>query len=196
MCEVVGTFFGAETWQERADDPLETWDGSFGRLAYQRLEFAERQFDRIEVGRIFGQIAQARLLGFDHLTDGGSLVDCDIVHDDDIAAPERRSQALLDIGQEYLGVHGAFDNHRGDHFVATQPRHKGDGLPLSERSTPDQLNPAATAAPKPNHLGGDRRLVDEDQSGGIEQTLLANPTPPRAGHVRPLLFGRAETLFF
>lgn len=196
MREVVGTFFGIETWQERADDPLEAGDGAFGSLAHQRLEFAERQFDRIEVGRIFGQIAKARLLGFDHLTNGGSLVDCNIVHHDDIAAPERRSQALLDVGQEHLRVHGTFDDHRGDHFVVAQPRHKGDCLPLSERSTPDQLNPAWTAAPKPNHLGGDRRLVDEDQPGGIEQALLANPAPARAGHIRPLLFGGPETLFF
>ena len=40
----------------RADDPLEAGDGAFGSLAHQRFEFTERQFDWIEVGRIFGQI--------------------------------------------------------------------------------------------------------------------------------------------
>src|SRR5262249_48676931 len=44
--------------------------------------------------------------------------------------------------------------------------------------------PRATA-PKSHQAGAGGGLVDEHQSGGIKQTLLANPAPPCPRHVRP-----------
>jgi hypothetical protein len=46
------------------------------------------------------------------------------VHHDDIAVFERRNQALLDIGQERLCVHGPVNHHRGDHFIVPQGGHE------------------------------------------------------------------------
>jgi hypothetical protein len=120
----------------------------------------------------------------------------DVVHDYDIATPEDGNQALLDIGQEHLCVHGPTDHHRGDHFVVTQGGHKGDRTPFSTRGVPDEFDASRTATPEPHHLGGDRSLIDEHQVGGVKQALLSHPAAARQGDVGAVLFRRPQTLFF
>src|SRR5258708_36788157 len=46
-----------------------------------------------------------------------------------------------------------------------------------------------------HQAGAGGGLVDEHQSGGIKQALLANPAPPRPRHVRPFLLRRAQAFF-
>src|SRR5436305_2421767 len=60
---------------------------------------------------------------------------------------------------------------------------------------PDQSFAAPTTAPKSHQAGAGGGLVDEHQSGGIKQALLANPAPPRPRHVRPFLLARAQAFF-
>ena len=43
----------------------------------------------------------------DRLLDAGHLVGCKVVSHYDVVALERGDQALLDIGQEHLSIHGA-----------------------------------------------------------------------------------------
>src|SRR5260370_32759684 len=54
--------------------------------------------------------------------------------------------------------------------------------------------PRATP-PKSPQAGAGGGLVDEHQSGGIKQALLANPAPPCSRHVRPFLLRRAQAFF-
>jgi hypothetical protein len=60
MAKKVGAFPRAEIRNNAADPTPETRNGMLGPLAQMRLEFAEGQFDRVEVRRIFGQIGQRR----------------------------------------------------------------------------------------------------------------------------------------
>jgi hypothetical protein len=50
MFVTMGAFPRFEDAQERADGVVEAGDGACGKLAQVRLEFAVRQFDRVEVG--------------------------------------------------------------------------------------------------------------------------------------------------
>ena len=50
MFVIMGAFPRLENAQERADGAVEAGDGACGKLAQVRLEFAVRQFDRVEVG--------------------------------------------------------------------------------------------------------------------------------------------------
>src|SRR6185436_13742881 len=98
MPEVVGTFSSPELRHEGANCSVETPNGSLGSLAQVVLEFAVGQFDGIEVGRVLRQVAQCRPRFLDRLPDAGDLVGCEVVNHDNIAALERRNQALLDVG--------------------------------------------------------------------------------------------------
>jgi hypothetical protein len=57
MPEIVGSFAGREGRCESADAAAQARNGPLGSLAQAGLELAERHLDRIEVGRVFGQIA-------------------------------------------------------------------------------------------------------------------------------------------
>ena len=128
MPEIIGAFSSTEAWQERTNRSPKTRNGSLGGRAQKCFELAEGHLDGIEVRRILWQVAKGRPCLRNRLTYAGTFVSADIVHHDDIAPFEGRNQALLDIGQEHLCVHGALDRHRGDHFIMTQGCHEGDRL--------------------------------------------------------------------
>src|SRR5262245_25356638 len=79
--------------------------------------------------------------------------------------------------------------------VVAQSDNQGDGLPMAVGNGPDQSFAPRATAPKSHQAGAGGGLVDEHQSGGIKQTLLANPAPPCPRHVRPFLLRRAQAFF-
>src|SRR5438046_4494663 len=102
MLEIVGTFLGIKHWDKRADCAVETSNSPRGDLAQERLEFAVRQLDGIEVGRVLRQVTNRCTRRRDRLPNASSLVSFEIVHHDDVIAPERREETLFDIGAEHL----------------------------------------------------------------------------------------------
>ena len=96
----VAAFVRGEGVDEAADAVPERRQRAFGGLAEQGLEFGEGGFDRVEVGGIGRQIDEAGPGRFDRLLDAGDLVCGEIVHDDDVARPQRRRQAAADVGAE------------------------------------------------------------------------------------------------
>src|SRR5271169_6139276 len=99
MAKEVPAFLWAEIGNDTADPTQEARDRMLGRLAQMRLEFAEGQFDRVEVWRILRKINQRRARSFDGLRNAGDLVHRQIVHEQDLAAFEGRDEALLDVGE-------------------------------------------------------------------------------------------------
>ena len=83
--------------------------GSGGGLAQPVLELGEEHLDRVQVGGVLGQEEEPRAGGADGLADRGALVRAEIVHDDDVAGPERRHQDLLDVEPEALAVDRAVE---------------------------------------------------------------------------------------
>ena len=66
-------------------------------------------------------------------------VDWNIVHDHDIAAPERGSETLLHVSEEHWPVHRALDNERRDHckyFLSSVNRSSWYPWPTLARSEP------------------------------------------------------------
>ena len=109
MPEVVGAFLSPELWHERANCAVETPNSPRRDLAQQGFEFAVRQLDRIEVWRVLRQVTDCRMRLLNCFPYAGDPVGAEAVHHDDVVAPERRNQALLDISQEYLSAHGPLD---------------------------------------------------------------------------------------
>jgi hypothetical protein len=81
------------------------------------FEFAEGQFDRVEIGRILREINRRRARRFDPLRDAGDFVYRQIVHEHGLAAPQRRDLALLHISEKHRPVHGPLDHKRCGHPV-------------------------------------------------------------------------------
>src|SRR5205085_4954645 len=117
MAEVVSTFLRTELRDKRADCSVEGRNGSRGRFAHDCLEFAVTHLDWIEIGRVLWQVTQGRPRLLDRRSNPGAQVDWTVIHRDDVVAPKRGKETLLDIGEEHLSGHGTFDHHRGDHFI-------------------------------------------------------------------------------
>src|SRR5258707_11146836 len=105
MFEIVCTFLRTELRDERANGAIEGWHGSRRNLAQERLEFAVRQLDRVEVGRVFRQVTKFRACCRNRLRYPPPAMDRTVVHHDDVTALERGNQALLDIGEKHLAGH-------------------------------------------------------------------------------------------
>src|SRR4030095_7051118 len=102
--EIIGSFAGREGTRESADSAAEARNCALGSLAQMGLELAERHLDRVQVRRIFGQIAKRRAARFDRPADTGSLVCRKIVDHDDILAFEGRSEIPFDMAKNFVPV--------------------------------------------------------------------------------------------
>ena len=69
---------------------------SFRCLAEQLLELGEHLLDRVQVGRVWRQVEELGLGGADRLTDDGTFVAGQVVHDHDVARSQCRHEELLD----------------------------------------------------------------------------------------------------
>jgi len=153
MDEVVFALSGAEGGNQFADPAAEIWNGSLGGLAQQRLQFAERLLDRIEVRRIFRQVKQFGAGGFDGLLHSDPLMGREVVDDDDVAVPECWRQTLFDVGKEGGSGHWPIHHEGGGQLIMAKPGHEGDRLPMSVGHAADQPLTASAAASKPYHVG-------------------------------------------
>ena len=153
MDEVVFALSGAEGGNQFADPAAEMWNGSLGGLAEERLQFAEGLLDRIEVRRIFRQVKQFGVGGFDGLLHGDPLLGREVVDDDDVAVPECWRQTLFEIGKKGGSGHWPIHHKGSSHFVMAKPSHECDRLPMSLRHAADQPLAAPAAASKPYHVG-------------------------------------------
>src|SRR5438105_8370854 len=111
MPEVIGAFLSTELWQERAYCSVESPNSPRGNLAQQCFEFAVRQLDGIEVGRVLRQVANRRMRLLNCFPYARDLVSSVVIQHHDIVALKRWDQALLHIGQEHLSGHGPLDHH-------------------------------------------------------------------------------------
>jgi len=164
-------------------------------FAEEGLHLAPHHLDGVEVGGVGGKEADFGAELFDQGEGAFVFMGTEVVHDDDVARTQRGDKHLAHIGVEDLGVGRSLDGHAGG--GAIQP-HRGDhrgGAPMPVRSMADQSFAPGRTTAQTRHVGLGRRLVDEDESRRVEPSLAAFPSTPGLGDVRPVLFGRMESLF-
>ena len=191
MPEVVATFRAADGRHQRADPAAQTRDGWLGDLSQECFEFGEQHLDRVEIRRVLRQILQRCAGSFDGFFDAGNFVCGQIVDHHDVAAPERRCQALFDISYERHSVDRPVEDHWRRHPIVPQGSHERDHLPCSLRNVADQSLATQATPPEPDHIHGEPGLVDKHQSRRIKKALLPSPASTRPRHVRSMLFGRS-----
>src|SRR5262245_47823571 len=108
MPEVVGAFLSTELGHERANCAVQTPHRPRRDLAQQGFEFAVRQLDEMRSREYFGRNCRMRFLNGSLYA--GELVGSEVIDHDNVVAPERRKQELLDIGQEYLSGESSLDH--------------------------------------------------------------------------------------
>ena len=79
--------------------------------------------------------------------------------------------------------------------VASIAANASDNLPLAMRRLVDKALPFRGAPISPDQVGGDSRLVDEQQRGCIHVGLFSNVGFARLGNVGPILFAGVQGFF-
>jgi hypothetical protein len=113
-------------------------------------------------------------------------------------AAERRGELGLDVAVEGRPVDGAVDDPRSIDAVVAQGGDEGLGAPASERCVVDEAVADRRPAGGLDHVGLQRRLVDEDQAiQGLAHERLApgDPDPASVGDVRSPLFCGQKDFF-
>ena len=193
--EVVGALGFRDILEDAGDGVAYGVLGSGGGLAQPMLELGEEHLDRVQVGRVLRQEEEPGAGGADGLPDRGALVRAEVVHDDDVAGPQRRHQHPLDVEPEAVAVDRAVEEPGGLDAVTAQRGEEGHGLPVAMRHRGLQPLAARRPAAQRRHVGLGPGLVDEHQAGGIDPALVLHPLRPPARHVRTLPLGRDQRLF-
>jgi hypothetical protein len=181
---------------DKGPDPFaNARDGWLRDFAKNRLEWMKHHLDRIEVWRILRQVAQTCANCFDGFLNPKDFMGRKIVDHHNISALERRSQALLQVGEKNFSIYSSVDHHRGDYSGVAQTGDQCHRLPVSQRDISDQALSARTAAVRSHHIGADRGLVDKHQSCRVEEPLLTNPASARPSYVGALLLCRSQAFF-
>ena len=109
------------------------WKGTGLKLAQLRLDLPmsparlgrggpvrrPRQFNRIEIRRVWRQIDQVRATRLDQGFNPGYLVRRKIIHEQDVTTDEGRHDALLDVAIEDVAINGSRQNQRGSNACCT-----------------------------------------------------------------------------
>ena len=195
MGEVCGAFLRRKFAECFGDFAPQAGDGAGRCLAQEGFEFGEDLFDGIEVGRLGRQIAHMRARCFDGILDASDFMAGQVVHDDDLARLEGWHQKLLDPGAECLAIHRAVQRQRRTEPIAAQGCDKCGGAPMAIWCLAQKPLSGRTAAVAPHHVGGKPGLVDEHQSGSIEERLFTAQGFACSLDVRPVLFAGVKSFF-
>ncbi len=118
-----------------------------------------------------------------------------IVHYDDVARPQGWRQGLLDPGQEATAVDRAFQQAWCGNAIAAQAGDEGHGFPMAVRRFCQQALTFRRPATQRRHIRFGPGLIDEDQPGRIDFSLMAAPLDAPAGDIRPVLFAGVQAFF-
>jgi hypothetical protein len=171
------------------------FDSSLGGLPEQGFQLGEHLLDRIEIGTVGRQEEKVRADCTDGSAHGMALVATEIVHDDDVAGLERRYEELLDIGFEAFAVDRSIKDARRLDPVVPQGRKECEGLPMPVWHLSAQALAFRPPAVGTDHIGLGPSLIDEDEAGGINLSLMPLPACPSSRDVGPVLLAGQQRFF-
>ena len=174
---------------------MQSFDCALGSLAQASLCGMEGQLDGVKVGRILRQESEACANTAESLLYTSDLVEGHIVSHHNVSTLERWRQTLLNVSQECFAVHRPLNEHRSHDASLTQASDERYRLPVPHGRVRDQAFSTRAPAVQAHHVGGDCRLIDEYEAGGIKPTLLTDPASARASHVGALSLFRLQTFF-
>jgi len=122
-------------------------------------------------------------------------VTAEIIHDDDVAGLEGRDEDLLDIGEETRAIDRPIEHAGGGNPVVTQAGEEGHRPPVPVRNLAEQSCAARAATVGARHVGLGPGLVDEDEAGRIEPSLIAAPARTATRNVGPILLAGVQAFF-
>jgi hypothetical protein len=184
---------GVEACRYRVKQVLQ---GAGGRLSQMCFKFGERQFDRIEVGAVGRQVADAHSTGREQTGDMGDFMGGEVVEDQRVALAQLGTEHLLKISGEDIRIDGSIDQKGGFDAIVAQGRDEGGTLPVAVRNGAGATLPHGATPVVAGHLGVQTSFIDKHQPADIPTKLLTAPKLAGGFDVRPILLGGARRFFY
>ena len=118
-----------------------------------------------------------------------------VVHENNVTLAECRRQHGNDIGEESSTIHGAVDNKGRGHAVNAERGDQRQRFPVPVRNLGDKALAHRRATVLADHLGRNRRLVDEHETRGLQLRLLGFEFSARCRNIRSILLGGVQCFF-
>lgn len=193
--EIVGAFAGSEGVEEAAYPPPEAIDRALFGFSEKGLEFCEDLLDRIEVRRVRRQKQEMGASSANGAADRAAFVRAEVIHDNDVAGAQRRSEHLFDISLETFAVDWTVEDARRIDASTAQGGHEGQGFPMAVRNLGMEPLAAPAPSPKRRHIGLGPSLVEKNETLGCKPRLKTLPYGPPASDIRTLLLARRDAFF-
>ena len=112
-----------------------------------------------------------------------------------VTLAQGRRQHLLDISEESYAIHGAVDHIGCGHAVDAERGDQGQRLPVPVRDPGDKALANWRAAVMTDHLRRYSRLVDENETRGLQLRLLGFEFCTGGRNIRSILLGGVQRFF-
>jgi hypothetical protein len=159
------------------------------------LEFGEELLDWVQVGGIFRQEEGPGVGAPDGRSHGLGLVGAEVVHDYQIARPQRRGEDLFDIDQEPLAVDRAVDQPGRLDPIVAQGRQEGHRVPVPEWRLAWQALTTRRPAAQRRHVGLGPGLINEDQPRRVDARPVFQPLRAPSRDIGAVPFAGDQRLF-
>ena len=98
---------------------------------------------------------------------------------------------MFDVGEEGGAIHGAIEDEVRREAIDAKGGDIRQRLPMAMRHRPHEALPAWATSVMPDHLCGDRGLINKHQAPRIEKGLFGLQLSAGSGDVRTILLGGA-----
>lgn len=195
MPEVRGAFSGAEVPERGREEPTDRLKGARTSGAKEGLQFREGLFDRIEVRAVGWQKLEPGPDLFDGRPDFRLLVDVEIVHDDDVAGPQRRHQDLFDVREKTRLVDRPVEDAGRGEAVQAQGGEDRMRLPVPEGRAIDESRAPRTPSVEPQEIGRHAAFIEKHVARRVNRRDQGAPGDSGGDDIGPRLFSRANAFF-
>jgi hypothetical protein len=167
IAEVVGVLCRLEEIEQPSDPVPNGLDGPRFGFSEECFERGKNLLDQIEVWRVGRREQQMSASRADQLPQHGALVGLQIVQDDNIPAPKRWSQSLLDIGRKGVAVDRSVEHERRGDAILMHRRLECHSFPMAMLNFGNGRPAAAALLPatRVRHVGSGPRFVNENETG-------------------------------
>lgn len=170
--------------------------GSCADRLQNRFHLRPAKFDWVEVGRVRRHVEDARARLLDQLSNARGVMGSEVIHHYDVADVERWTEVLAEELEEDMAICSTNVRHQCSDTSASERTEHREDMAAVAWNTP--IDARADGAPGifARHRDVRSRLVDEDESVGIERGQLRDEAGARLKDARAIAFARHDGLFF
>jgi hypothetical protein len=196
MGEPANKVFRADTKEGVPNAGPESLSRSKGELAKVVFDEAPARLDGAEIGRIRWQKHELRTLRLNELANQRGAVLTEVVHHDDVAGVETRTETFANEVYEALCVDRTHESLMTQHSVDSDGPDHREVVTRFQRLRVDDALTSNGASVSQGHRDVASRLVDEDQPTGIDIGHRGYVRRAVLPDVRAILFRRTKPFFF